>query len=395
MHSPADLAALYEANGENSLRFWLAHSLDPEHGGYWTCLDRGGQVYDTRKYVWLMGRAVWMFAKAYNELGRRPEHREASASILGFVRRFARREDGRYWFSLERDGRPAFYQRKPYGAVFVCIGLAEFARASGDGEYLDEAVGLFWRIREWIADPELVGRPRHGLSQLADVMVTISMLQEIMPSHEDPRYPGLLNQMLDEALAHQHPELGVLVENIPAAGRHDESYPGGRLWCPGHSAEVSWFLLRILDRYPDAAKQRRVLENLERSLTLGADPEFGGLYYFLDTRQRPMLELEWDLKLWWPHVEAIVAVAHAWRRTGDPRWLAWVRQLTDYSWKTFVDHADADRPLAGTPAGEWFGYAARDGRITHNAKGNHYKGAFHVPRGMLYASREFRGAPPA
>ena len=46
--------------------FWLSHSLDREHGGYFTCLTREGNVYDTRKYLWLQGRAVWMFSKLYN-----------------------------------------------------------------------------------------------------------------------------------------------------------------------------------------------------------------------------------------------------------------------------------------------------------------------------------------
>ncbi len=387
----AETAALFRANLEDSLRFWLTHSLDRKQGGYWTCLDRDGRVYDSRKYVWLMGRALWVFSKIYREEGRQAEHREAAELILGFLDRFARRDDGRYWFSLERDGRPAFYQRKPYGAVFVCIGLAEYARAMGDSQRLAEAVSLFWQIRAWIADPELVGRPRHGLSQLADVMVTISMLQEIMPSHDDPRYAELLNCMLDEALAHQHPELGVFVENITADGHFFEDAPGGRLWCPGHSAEVSWFLLRILDQFPDGAKQQRVLDNLERSLTLGADHEFGGLFYFLDTRNQPLLDLEWDMKLWWPHVEAIVACAHAWSRTRDPRWLRHLDAMRDYSWRIFVDTPEITRPLPGSATGEWFGYAARDGRITHWTKGNHYKGAFHVPRGMLYAARELSG----
>ena len=53
---------------ESVIPFWLNHSLDREHGGYFTCLDRDGTVYDTKKYVWLQGRAVWMFSRLYNEI---------------------------------------------------------------------------------------------------------------------------------------------------------------------------------------------------------------------------------------------------------------------------------------------------------------------------------------
>lgn len=373
----------YQQNLESSTNFWLTHALDREYGGYFTCLTREGEVYNSRKFVWLMGRAVWMFSK----LGRVDE----AGLILRFLRAHAKDAQGRYYFALERDGTPSFYQRKPYGAVFVCIGLAEYARATGQSEYLDEAVALFWKIREWIADPTLVGRPRHGNSQLADVMVSISMLQEIMPSHEDPRYAELLNQLLDEALLHQHPELGVFTENVRADGSRFDSAPSGRLWCPGHALEVAWFLLRILDRYPDRAKAARVYTNMQRSLELGWDGEFGGLLYFMDTKGLPMLELEWDMKLWWPHTEAILALAHAWRRTGDTKWLSWLDRMDEYSWRVFVDDADAPaKAVPGHPSGEWFGYASRDNRITHNAKGNHYKGFFHVPRALYWAIEELR-----
>lgn len=376
--TPAESAQLYRNNLTSSLNFWKEHSLDQEFGGQWTCLDRKGRRYDDKKYVWLMGRAVWMFSRL-GEL-------DAAKLILDFLLKYARDDEGRYYFSLERDGRKAFFQRKPYGAMFVCIGLAQYARASQQQQYLDEAVKLFWQVRQWIKNPTLLGRPQHGLSQLADVMVTISMLQEIMPSHEDSRYPDLLNQMLDEALAHQHPELGVLVENIQADGlRHFEDSPNGRLWCPGHALEVSWFLMKILDQYPDQKKFSQVLLNTEQALELGWDEKFDGLLYFMDTQFRPMMELEWDMKLWWPHTEAIVALAHAWRRTGDQKWLDWLARIEDYSWKTFVDDE----------YGEWFGYAARDGRITLNAKGNHYKGFFHVPRAMLFASEELTAGPVA
>lgn len=46
------LAALYKTElFENVIPFWLNHSLDRECGGYFTCLGRTGNVYDTDKYL--------------------------------------------------------------------------------------------------------------------------------------------------------------------------------------------------------------------------------------------------------------------------------------------------------------------------------------------------------
>lgn len=62
------------------LPFWMQHSLDEAHGGFFkcvhlpaacrptllitlrSCLDVDGKRYDSKKYVWLQGRQVWMLA---------------------------------------------------------------------------------------------------------------------------------------------------------------------------------------------------------------------------------------------------------------------------------------------------------------------------------------------
>ena len=40
---------------DSVLPFWLKNSQDKEYGGYFSCLDRDGSVYDTDKFVWLQG----------------------------------------------------------------------------------------------------------------------------------------------------------------------------------------------------------------------------------------------------------------------------------------------------------------------------------------------------
>lgn len=36
---------------ENVIPFWETYSLDQEHGGYFTCLDRDGSCLDTSKFM--------------------------------------------------------------------------------------------------------------------------------------------------------------------------------------------------------------------------------------------------------------------------------------------------------------------------------------------------------
>ena len=55
------------------LPFWLEKSQDKEYGGYFTCLDRDGRVFDTDKFIWMQGREVWMFSMLHNNIEPRPE----------------------------------------------------------------------------------------------------------------------------------------------------------------------------------------------------------------------------------------------------------------------------------------------------------------------------------
>jgi N-acylglucosamine 2-epimerase len=362
--------------------FWLNHSLDREHGGYFTCLDRTGAVYDSRKYVWLQGRAVWTFSRLYNEVERRPEWLAAAKLGVDFLRRHALDAEGRCYFSLTRDGRPAAFQRKPYGAVFLSAGLLEYAKASGSDERREEAVRLFWKILDWIRDPALLGRPllpgQAPTSSLASVMVTMMLLLDIIPVDDDPRLPGLLDDSIAAAMRHLHPGRNVFLESVGLDGSFDAESPDGRFFNPGHSIEMAWFLLHALRRRPDARLQEQALDALASSLEAGWDGEHGGLFYFMDIEDRPMLPLESSMKLWWPHTEALYAVILAWSITRDPRWLQWLQRLDAYAFSHFADPTH----------GEWFGYCDRFGNVTNTCKGNHYKGFYHVPRFLLMSVQE-------
>ena len=36
---------------EKVIPFWITHSQDKKYGGYFTCLERDGHVFDTDKFV--------------------------------------------------------------------------------------------------------------------------------------------------------------------------------------------------------------------------------------------------------------------------------------------------------------------------------------------------------
>lgn len=367
---------------ESVVPFWVHHSVDREHGGYFTCLDHDGEVYDTRKYVWMQGRAIWTFSKLYNEVDQRQEWLDAAACGIEFVRQHAFDAQGRSYFSLTRQGHPVFFQRKPYGAVFAVAGFLEYSKAVGDSKLRREGIDLFWKIEEWIQKPYLLDRPvlqgQIATSKLADVMVMIMLLLELMAVDDDPRYASLLSEYMRASLKHREPRRNVFLEHVGTDGTILLDSPDGRLLNPGHSVEMAWFLLLALRRQPNRALQQEVLGILESSLEFGWDKEYGGIYYFMDIEGHPTLQLESNMKLWWPHTEALYAVILAYTLTRDSRWLAWLERLDTYAFQHFSDPAK----------GEWFGYCDRQGAVSNTCKGNHYKGFFHVPRFLIMSIQE-------
>ncbi len=430
--------------------FWTAHGVDTVHGGFLTCLDRTGEVYDDRKYIWLQGRGVWSFSKFYNNLERNPEWLRIAQRGAEFLAQHAFDEQGRCWFSTSRDGlTPTGYQRKPYAAVFVFLGFWEYFKASGDFKYHTLALNLFEDIRAWIANPELIGRPFPAPPNLADCMVVLSMAIKIATVASDPKYHQIIHDMVNLAETFLDKVHNVLLENTP-----NRATPEGRLFCPGSSIEVAWFLIHgeiaLQNHEAIAIKEktklpqhynriRRWLDVIEASLELGWDKEHGGLYYFMDIEGKPTLQLESTMKLWWPHTEALYACvlavmetreyaermrnkADSVSRDAEPplqQRTATVREQTSRErhsqaqssnaprshaeraedleaelpkWSAWLDRINdyAFTHFADPQHGEWFAYCDRQGNLTHTLKGNNYKGCFHVPRALLFAAHRIR-----
>jgi len=359
------------------LPFWLKHSPDPEYGGYFTCLARDGSVYDTRKYVWMNGRAAWTFARLYNTVEKRPEWLAFSKSCIEFLRKHAYTPEGHVYFSLSREGNPAFVQRKPYSAVFVALGLLEYAAAVGDAECRREGVALFHTICSWIERPSELGRPSYGpvASQLADIMVIALLAMEIVKFDSSPVYTDWLDWSLNAVQAHYDADRRILFENAMPQDAAFRSTPEGRFVCPGSAIEVAWFLFHVESLRPNAAVRSMLLDVIEGALDFGWDRQYGGLHYFMDVESKPMLQLEAPMKLWWPHTEAIYACILAYTETREDKWLRWLERVDSYAFSRFSD----------PEYGEWFGYCDRSGKLTHTLKGNNYKGAFHVPRFLLFS----------
>lgn len=371
------LAQLYKHELlEKVVPFWLQNSQDLEYGGYFSCLDREGRVYDTDKFVWLQAREVWMFAKLYNVVEPRPEWLTCAKQGAEFLKKYAHDGDLNFYFALTREGRPLVQPYNIFSYTFAAIAFGQLAVATGSDEYADLAKRTFERVLSKTANPkgrwnkDAGARPMRTFD-LPMILCNVALeLESMLPAELlEKTIEDCLHEVLD---VFYKPEIGLIVEAVGADGELVDSFDGRKL-NPGHALEAMWFLCDIARRInrPDIA--RRATDIALAEAEYGWDKQYGGIYYFMDRLGKPRHELEYDQKLWWVHIEALIAMLKGFQATGDARCKQWFERLHEYTWSHFAD------PLFP----EWFGYLNRQGEPLLTLKGGKWKGCFHVPRGLL------------
>lgn len=363
---------------ENCLPFWLEHSQDKEYGGYFSCLNRDGSVYDTDKFIWLQGREVWMFAMLYNNVDKNRQWLDCAVQGAEFLKKYGHDENWDFYFSLDRKGNPLVQPYNIFSNTFVCMAFAQLAKATGNEEYAQIARRIFGRILERRSNPKgqwCKAYPgTRPMKDFALPMIICNMALEIEDILEDK---SVLEQTIDTCLhevfdVFYQPELGCMLENVSSVDGAPVDCFEGREINPGHDLEALWFMMNLGVRRGDKALIEKCVEISLGVIERGWDKEFGGIYYFLDAKGVPQQKLEWDQKLWWVHIESAIAMLKGYQLTGNEKCLEWFLKLDAYLWNNFKDK---EYP-------EWFGYLNRRGEVLLPLKGGKWKGCFHVPRGL-------------
>ena len=371
-------SALYRADlTDNILPFWLEHGLDRKHGGIYTCLDREGKLMDPTKSVWFQGRFAFVCSFAYNQVERRPEWLDAARQTLDFIEQHCFDADGRMYFEVAADGTPLRMRRYVFSESFAAIAMAEYALATGNQSYAEKALKIFKDMRRFLTTPGLL-TPKYLPSVEAQghsiTMIMINVASRLKKVIADPE----LDRQIDESLFKlkndfMHPEFKALLETVGPAGEFIDTCTG-RVINPGHCIETAWFLFDVaMDRGGDKNLIDLGLTILNWSWDWGWDETYGGIINFRDCRNLPPQDYSQDMKFWWPQTEAIIANLYAYKLTGNELYLKRHRQVSEWAYGHFPDHE----------FGEWYGYLHRDGTVAQPAKGNLFKGPFHIPRMMV------------
>lgn len=361
---------------DNIIPFWLNNSKDLINGGYFTCLDRTGKVFDTDKFIWLQGREIWLFSMIYNRIEKRQEWLDMALHGADFINKYGRDAEGKWYFSLTCEGKPLVQSYNIFSDCFAAMGLSELYKATGKEEYRSIASSTFSNILERQDNPKGVynkaypgTRPLKSFS-LPMILCNLALIMEDLlgTAYVDNLTQPLINEVMEDFYDKNS---GLILENVTPDGAFSDSFEG-RLLNPGHTNEAMWFLMDLAARNNNRALINDCINILLRSTENGWDKKHGGIFYFLDIKGHPTQQLEWDQKLWWVHIETLIAMAKGYRLTGNSKCKDWFEIIHEYTWNHFKD---PEYP-------EWFGYLNREGVPLLELKGGKWKGCFHVPRGL-------------
>lgn len=399
--------------------WWTRHSPDYEYGGFFSCLERDGHAYAGDKFMWMLGREIWMFSHLARCHERREEWLNLASHGIDFLLKHAFRPDGKMYFRVTREGRSLSSCLSLYTEVFAAMALAEYGQIVNNRNHWCKAIDLYHRILPRLgqsSDTAMLGYPLDAEFHLhGHDMVRMNLAAVFRALDPHPSWNQALLTSVDSILTrHWKPDLKALIENVALDGSPLLDITEGRMVHPGHAIESAWMLMEIAlstpepiplpehvcprqvtepackaqlqgahspnrngsgdsAKHPNDALVQVAIDIMLSSLERGWDETYGGIRYVTTLDGTPSHVLESDLKLWWPHCESLYTILLAWAYTGNEEIGRWYQKVHDYTFRSFPD----------PECGEWFGYLNRDGSPVFTAKATGWKCFFHLPRTLF------------
>lgn len=402
------LADFYRDHVQESLLPFWARALDPLHGGIYTCFNnRGEKLVSTRKYAWSQGRFLWLWSKIAStiaedrldgDLGSYHAHLEKTAR---FLEKHVFMQNGNCAFLLSETGEMIEsapgqgYDTSIYADCFVVIGLAGYAALARDRRRYDTARALYDRIRKRLQSGNFRTEPfpvPEGYRAHSIPMIMLNVSQELLYAAENLQMQdssdlsGYAIGYMTDIMENFCVENDRIAELLPDDPSEADSLLARHL-NPGHTLESMWFVMHSAIKNECSWVIEKAARTTERALRTGWDEVYGGLFRFVDkgggkpTGRKLSFPFEkvitesWDMKLWWPHSEALYTTLLVYLLTEDETFWSWHEKIRHYVFRTF--------PHPDPQVGEWIQIRDRRGRPVEKVAALPVKDPFHILRNML------------
>lgn len=369
--------------------WWLDHTVDHSHGGFYGELDFHGRVVaGARKGVVLNTRILWFFSETSLFLNDERYRSAADRAYNFLVEYFYDHDFGGMFWEVDCFGVVTNTRKQIYAQAFAVYAFSAYFKLSGNEQSLSFAKTLFKIIEKRAVDPEYGGYLEafsREWGQLADVRLSekdlnspksmnthlhiteaYTALHAVLPRRKSAeaivRCIGYFDQfIINRANLHLRMFLGL--------DWRDESYALSF----GHDIECSWLIWEALEVLQDAELQhsyRGLVVDMAQVCLQEAVGKHGEVYDAFDLNQKTLV----TERHWWVQAEALVGFLNAYELTADEKFSsAFIN-----AWK-FIKQYQKD-----SVAGEWHWFSILDhGVMDEQSKVCFWKAPYHNGRAMM------------
>jgi N-acylglucosamine 2-epimerase len=300
-----------------------SYAVDHEHGGVMCSLDvRTGELENTNKTAWFVGRGLWLYSYLYNNLEKDPRFLEIASKSKDLLLSLQPSDDS-FWVSkFTREGSPLSGPGDIYGSLFVAEGLAEYAKASGEMKYRELAKKIIFNCVGRYDQPDysynisyLQNAPEiQGPRVLGHWMIFLSLSTQMLKHAPDKDLEKLAERSVNAIMKHHiNPEHGLTNEVI----NHDLSVPDNeyaQFSVIGHGLETLAFVMFEAARIKDKELFELSQNAFKKHVNVAHDALYGGYFHnLLDVNK-----YDWEVrKSLWNQQEVLNGALFLIEHTGD------------------------------------------------------------------------------
>jgi len=300
-------------------------------------------------------------------------------------------EDGKRKESITGKG----YYTSYFVDCFVILGFSEYARVSGNDEFLAQALKIYDRMMSYLDRGDMRSEPypvHSGFQSHAKDMILCCVTDTLWNALKRFHHP-LEDKIRRKSLYHCKQilgtyyslEYGVIQEMPPVQSEYDDTFLAHHIM-PGHALESMWFCLNVLEQN-NLPLDQRIFTIAKNSLNLGWDRQYGGMLRCVDIEggapkgrtlndaYESLMRDTWDSKLWWTNSEALYVSLRCYKLTGDNFFKEYYDRIQSYDFKKF--------PNPDPEVGEWIQILDREGNPMNKVVALPVKDPFHIMRDVL------------
>ena len=315
--------------------------VDHELGGFMCSVDiLTRKLVNTTKRAWFEGRGIWMYSFLYNNLDKNPDYLEIARKSKDFILKRLPADGSYYISSFTKEGEPiGDTEGDIYGNLFVAEGLAEYAKATAEPKYMDQAIEIVLKAVQRYDRSEFtyIYKAENRVSGpriLGHWMILLSVCTQMLRQRSDKEIRALADRCVDAIMNHHlNKDYRLLNEALahdmsplpdPVASQYGDM---------GHGCETLAFVMNYAVLIKDPNLFKRASKEFKRHVDSSWDDVYGGYYHELTHVDKNIWTLN---KLRWVHEEILIGAMILIEHTGDEWAINCYAKTEEYIRKNYV-----------------------------------------------------------